>query len=173
MSSVLKRIWLLGLAILCLPLAARAQLAAEPASDIRWAALSGTGYRIAVPIDWTVATQPDFHKAVMTATNKDGTRSILVFVTAKPAFSLSRWKKALENASRESSVSHIAEQTVGERCFLTYDVAIGDMQAWAAVTEVADGLFVTVEFRALESDKPRDGFAAMLEACLSTLEKEP
>lgn len=157
----------------CWPAAALALHAAGRAPAMGWATVAGTGYRIGVPEGWSVTVQPDPAQAVLEATNADGSQTMLAFVQEQPGWDLVRWQKALEKASRSNSVSDIAELWIGERCFIGYTLAWEGIAAWAAATQVSEGLFVTLEFRVQLPGEPRADFIPSPDCFLATMQVEP
>ena len=175
----MKRLVSLGLLALltllpaCRPAAALGQADIVPAPAMVWATVAGTGYRIGVPEGWAVAVQPDPAQAVLAAENADGSQTMLAYVNEQPDWDLARWQEALAKASQTNSVSDITELWIGERHFIGYALALEGTAAWAAATQVADGLFVTLEFRVRLPGDPRTDFIQRPDCFLSTLQAEP
>lgn len=167
----MKKLFSLLVALCCLAPVALA----EPAAETVEVSLSGAGYCVAVPAGWTVETDDDWHRAVLVATSPDGARQIAAFCSRFDRWGFDEYAATLRAASEKNgSVRHIAETTLGERRFATYDRALteADAQAWCAVAELDAHVFLTLEFRALAGDDPLAAFGALPEQVALSLRAE-
>jgi hypothetical protein len=169
---MMKRFFFLLLCAVCLISTACAEGMTTSAGNT--VALADTGYRIAVPDGWTTATQPDRRAAVAEAASTDGSAHILAFVSEQPGWRLTDWKAALLKGSRTNSVTDISGFTIGDRPWVGYRLTIGTANVYAAATTIGDGLFLTVEFRALNGDLPEAAFPeGTIDQCLASLTADP
>lgn len=171
---MMKRFFFHLLIAVCLISAAFSEGIMSPASAGNTVALADTGYRIAVPDGWTVTTQQDRSMAVAVAASADGNTRILAFVSEQSGWKLTDWQAALLKGSQTNSVTDISGFTVGDRVWIGYRLTIGPANVYAAATTIGDGLFLTVEFRALNGDLPEASFPeGAIDQCLASLTADP